>query len=61
MPALQVCRDRDHDRVLGSNIGGVAFCFVTLDHDLLVLVEYQGIPLIHARDVWAHEAQHLNK
>lgn len=61
MPSQQVCRDRDDDLVFGSAIGGVASCIATFDQDLLVLVEYQGIPLIHARDFWAHEAQHFNE
>ena len=61
MPTQQVCRDRDDDLVLGSAVGGTVSCIVTLDQDLLVLIEYRGIPIIHARDFWAHEAQHINE
>lgn len=43
---LPTCRDPDDDMVLGTAFAAMADLIVTGDQDLLVLREYQGIPII---------------
>jgi uncharacterized protein len=44
--AVRVCRDPDDDKLLEIAFVGRANCLVTGDQDLLVLDEYQGIPIL---------------
>ena len=45
LPA-RVCRDADDDAILGTAISGGADWIVSGDKDLLVLGQYQGMPVI---------------
>lgn len=47
--AADACRDRDDLPVLGTLLAGGADCLVTGDQDLLVLDEFQGIPILSPR------------
>jgi len=46
----RVCRDPDDDTVLGTAIAAHTDCIVTGDEDLLVLHEFQSIPILRPRD-----------
>ena len=48
--AHSVCRDPDDDHVLSAAVVGHADCIVTGDQDLLVLKEYEGIPILSPRE-----------
>ena len=54
-PALEqrVCHDPDDDHVLSLAAASHADCVVTGDKDLLVLNEYEGIPILRVRDFWS--------
>ena len=54
-----VCRDPDDDNVLAAAIGGKADLIVSGDDDLLVLRNYQGIPILRPRMAfyWLPQAQ----
>ncbi len=54
--AVQVCRDRDDDMVLGTAMAGNAACIVTGDMDLLVLREYRGIVILRPSEFVEFEA-----
>jgi len=41
-----ICRDPDDDNILAAAVAGNCDCIVTGDKDLLVLREYQGIPIL---------------
>lgn len=45
-----VCRDRDDDLILAAALAANADAIVTGDQDLLVLKEFQGIPILTPRD-----------
>ena len=49
----RVCRDADDDMVLAAAISARADAIVTGDHDLLILQEVQGIPILNPRDCLA--------
>lgn len=49
-PDQRVCRDADDDTVFGTAIAARADCIVTGDEDLLVLQEFQSIPILRPRD-----------
>ena len=44
-----ICRDLDDIKVLGLAVAGSANCIVTGDKDLLILKEFQGIPILTPR------------
>lgn len=44
--SARVCRDADDDAILGTAIAASADLIVSGDKDLLVLRQYQGIPVI---------------
>jgi len=44
-----ICRDPDDIKVLGLAVAGSANYIVTGDKDLLVLEEFQGIPILNPR------------
>lgn len=48
-----VCRDRDDDWVLAAAVAASADAIVTGDQDLLVLREFQGVPIVNPRDCFA--------
>ena len=52
-----VCRDPDDDLVLGGAHEAKADAIVTGDQDLLVLKQYQGIPILNPRDCLAFLAE----
>lgn len=52
-----VCRDPDDDWVLASARAGECGCLVTGDRDLLVLSEFDGIPIISPGAFWRFEAE----
>jgi putative PIN family toxin of toxin-antitoxin system len=48
-----VCRDADDDLILAAALAARADAIVTGDQDLLVLKQYQGIPILNPRDCLA--------
>jgi putative PIN family toxin of toxin-antitoxin system len=52
-----VCLDPDDDWVLAAARAGVCSCLVTGDRDLLVLNEFDGIPIISPGAFWRFEAE----
>ena len=53
----QVCRDPDHDVVLGTAVAGRCDAIVTGDKDLLVLERYHGVEIVSPRAFWSFESQ----
>jgi putative PIN family toxin of toxin-antitoxin system len=51
---IDVCRDPDDNRVLETAILGGAGALVSGDKDLLVLGDYQGVPIVTPQDWLAH-------
>ena len=47
--ASELCRDPDDVKVLGLAVSASADCIVTGDKDLLILKEFQGIPILTPR------------
>jgi hypothetical protein len=43
---VKICRDPDDDKLLEIAALGRADCLVTGDQDLLVLSQFQGIPIV---------------
>lgn len=52
-----VCRGPDDDWVLASARAGMCSCLVTGDRDLLVLNEFDGIPILAPAAFWRFEAE----
>lgn len=50
-----ICRDPDDDQVLAAAAGGMADCLVSGDKDLLVLKNYQEIPILNPKQFWQWE------
>lgn len=50
-----ICRDKDDDAVLSGAVRARADCLVTGDDDLLVLAEYQGVPILKPAEFWRLE------
>jgi uncharacterized protein len=48
-----ICRDPDDDMVLAAALSAGADAIVTGDNDLLVLKQFQGIPILTPRDCLA--------
>lgn len=57
-PALDppVCRDPDDDWVLAAARAGRCDCLITGDRDLLVLNEFDGMPILPPSAFWRFEA-----
>lgn len=51
-----VCRDPDDDWVLAAARAGRCACLITGDRDLLVLDEFDGIPILPPSGFWRFEA-----
>lgn len=51
-----VCRNPDDDWVLASAQAGRCSCLITGDRDLLVLNEFDGIPILAPSAFWRFEA-----
>jgi len=47
--APDICRDPDDIKILGLAVSANADCIVTGDKDLLILEEFQGIPILTPR------------
>ncbi len=47
--SANMCRDPDDIKILGLAIAAHADCIVTGDQDLLILKEFQGIPIVTPR------------
>lgn len=45
-----VCRDPDDDRILAAALAGGADLLVTGDQDLLILKQFEGIPILTPRE-----------
>jgi putative PIN family toxin of toxin-antitoxin system len=52
-----ICRDHEDDAVLAAAGKSRADRIVTGDEDLLVLKEFQGIPIIRPADFWRFEKE----
>lgn len=50
-----ICRDPDDDVVLATAQAGRCACIVTGDKDLLVLQQFQNIPILSPSDFWRYE------
>lgn len=50
-----ICRDPDDDHVLASAVSGNADCLISGDEDLLVLKDFQGIPILKPSNFWKFE------
>jgi uncharacterized protein len=50
-----VCRDKDDDVVLATALAGQCDLIVTGDQDLLVLEQFQDIPIVTPGDFWRRE------
>ena len=50
---MPVCRDPDDDAILACALAGAADVIVSGDSDLLVLAQYQGIPILTASQALA--------
>jgi len=48
-----VCRDRDDDLILATAQTARADAIVTGDQDLLMLIKFEGIPILNPRDTLA--------
>ncbi len=48
-----VCRDKSDNEILALAVSNNAEYIITGDNDLLVLREYNGIPIVNPRDFWA--------
>ncbi len=48
------CRDPNDLMVLGTAVAGAAECLVTGDEDLLILGEYQSIPILSPREFYEY-------
>ena len=54
-----VCRDPDDDHILASAVSGKVDCLLTGDEDLLVLKNFQGIPILKPSDFWRFEKEKM--
>lgn len=52
-----ICRDPDDDQVLASAVSGNVDCLISGDEDLLVLKNFQGLPIIRPGDFWRFEKE----
>ncbi|GAI59240.1 unnamed protein product [marine sediment metagenome] len=52
-----ICRDSDDDHVLASAVSGNVDCLISGDEDLLVLKNFQGLPIIRPGDFWRFEKE----
>lgn len=50
-----ICSDPDDDNILASVVSGNVDCLISGDEDLLVLKNFQGIPIIRPCDFWRFE------
>ena len=50
-----ICSDPDDDNILASVVSGNVDCLISGDEDLLVLKNFQGIPIIRPGDFWRFE------
>ncbi|HOO73406.1 MAG TPA: putative toxin-antitoxin system toxin component, PIN family [Spirochaetota bacterium] len=50
--AESVCRDKSDNEILALAVSNNAEYIITGDNDLLVLREYNGIPIVNPRDFW---------
>ncbi|MEW6686525.1 MAG: putative toxin-antitoxin system toxin component, PIN family [Candidatus Edwardsbacteria bacterium] len=54
-----VCRDPDDDHILASAVSGNVDCLISGDEDLLVLKDFQGIPILKPSDFWKFEKEKM--
>ncbi|MBM3702919.1 MAG: putative toxin-antitoxin system toxin component, PIN family [Actinobacteria bacterium] len=54
-----ICRDPDDDYVLASAVSGNVDCLISGDEDLLVLKNFQGLPIIRPGDFWRFEKEKI--
>jgi putative PIN family toxin of toxin-antitoxin system len=54
-----VCRDKDDDTILATAAKQKVDCILTGDKDLLVLEEFQKIPIISPKEFWKFEETFL--
>jgi putative PIN family toxin of toxin-antitoxin system len=51
----RICRDPKDDNILAAAISGKVDCIVSGDNDLLVLNNFQNIPILKPADFWKFE------
>jgi len=57
-PLLEkVCRDVDDDNILAAAVSGKVDCIITGDEDLLILKEFQKIPIVAPSSFWKFEKE----
>ena len=54
-----ICRDPDDDHILASAISGNVDCLISGDEDILVLKEFQEIPILKPNDFWRFEKEKI--
>ncbi len=52
-----ICRDPDDDHILASAVSGNVDCLISGDEGLLVLKNFQGLPIIRPSDFWRFEKE----
>lgn len=63
MPVVRIqrSRDPDDDKFLECAVAGHATCLVTADHDLLILRNIEGIPIMDIPTFWTTLSAHLRE
>jgi putative PIN family toxin of toxin-antitoxin system len=56
-----ISRDPSDDPVIACAVATSADCLVTGDEDLIVLKDYQGIPIFRPSDFWRFEKKRLGR
>ncbi len=57
--SLPICRDPDDDHILASAISGNVDCLISGDKDILVLKDFQGIPILKPSNFWKFEKEKM--
>jgi putative PIN family toxin of toxin-antitoxin system len=52
-----VCRDPDDDKILAAAVSANVDCLISGDKDLLVLKNFQRIPILKPSDFWKFEKE----
>jgi putative PIN family toxin of toxin-antitoxin system len=55
-----ICRDPDDDHVLASAVSGNVDCLISGDEDILVLKDFQGVPILKPGNFWRFEKEKMD-